>query len=213
MIHGYSVNEHRIIKQDITEKFKYDQEYITNGYGSIPDKVVNMAHLRLGVLGGIIGDLKSPSILEVGYGNGAFLSVCQQSKLFSKVYGFDINGIDVPMGCEFINDIYSKPFDIVCFFDSLEHFQNIYDIKNLKSKYVYISLPNCHNGLDDEWFTNWKHRKPNEHLWHFNKDSLSTFMTSIGYDTMFMSNIEDSIRQSSVESHNILTGMFVNASY
>ena len=66
--------------------------------------------------------------------------------------------------------MFNQFYDIITFYDSLEHFEEIEFVKKLKCNYICISVPNCHY-KNDEWFRNWKHRKPNEHLWHFNSKS------------------------------------------
>jgi hypothetical protein len=84
---------------------------------------------------------------------------------------------------------------------------NIYDIKDLQAKYVVVSLPHCHN-FSDEWFENWKHRKPNEHLWHFNAPALINFMSEVGYEVINITNLEYTIRKNNEDYTNILTGVF-----
>jgi len=78
----------------------------------------------------------------------------------------------------------------------------------LKCSVVCISVPNCHY-KDDEWFENWKHRRPNEHLWHFNKESLVKFMKRMGFVLCSYSNLEDTIRKNNDQIEtNILTCVF-----
>jgi primosomal protein N'' len=89
----------------------------------------------------------------------------------------------------------------------LEHFDNIYEIKNLKTKYVLISVPECHHP-SDKWFEEWKHRRPDEHLWHFDKNALQNFFAEIGYEMVAISNIEDAIRKPVTSLSNILTCLF-----
>ena len=96
---------------------------------------------------------------------------------------------------------------MITFFDSLEHFEDIEFVKDLKCSYICISVPECHY-YDDEWFENWKHRRPNEHLWHFNHGSLVKFMYRMGYILISGSNIEDTIRKNNKEESNILTCIF-----
>ena len=103
--------------------------------------------------------------------------------------------------------MFIEKYDVVCFFDSLEHFDNIYIIKELKTDYIFISVPWCHN-FSPDWFKSWYHRKPNEHLWHFNKESLLNFMSELGYNCIHTSNIEDTIRKNNKEYSNILTAIF-----
>ena len=66
--------------------------------------------------------------------------------------------------------------------------KNIYDIQKLKTKYIYISVPQCHY-ISDEWFLNWKHRRPDEHLWHFNLNSITNFMKEIGFNIVSISSM------------------------
>jgi hypothetical protein len=92
-------------------------------------------------------------------------------------------------------------------FDVLEHFDDIYTIKKIKTNYFIISIPECHY-FSDEWFTSWKHRKPDEHIWHFNSKSLINFMNEIEFEVVCFSNVEDVIRKSNDNHSNIMTGIF-----
>lgn len=204
MLENYEKLHNGVIKQKEKNPFKYGFDY-SNNYNKLGELGLRMGYLRLGY---ILGTIQSPinKILDVGYGNGDFLKVA--TEIIPNCFGSDVsNEYNLPTKCTYINDIYSKKFDVVCFFDVLEHFDNIYDIKNLKTDYIVISLPHCHY-ISDEWFSKWKHRKPDEHLWHFNKDSLIKFMDEIGYNPISISNIEDTIRKPEGELSNILTGIF-----
>ena len=87
-------------------------------------------------------------------------------------------------------------------------FEDIEFVKDLKCRAVCISVPHCHY-TSDEWFEKWKHRRPDEHLWHFDKDSLVNFMERMGYIMVSCSNLEDTIRKNPPqEETNILTCVF-----
>jgi hypothetical protein len=159
-----------------------------------------MAGLRLGYLVSKLGYWPK-SILDVGYGNGDFLRICK-NKIDS--YGNDISGYPVPEGVTFVKNIFERHYDVICFFDVLEHFEKIDFVQNLKCDYIFLSLPWCHN-FSDEWFLNWKHRRPDEHLWHFDEKSIKNFFNEMGYETIDYSNIEDLIRVSNEDYPNILT--------
>lgn len=206
MIENYSVLANGIIKQIkiFNNIKKYDVNYIKDRYDSYKDLSINMSYLRLGYLLGNINE-NINSLLDVGYGNGDFLNVAQN--IIPTCYGHEINNYNIPNKCNFIENIYTNEYDVVCFFDVLEHFKNIYDIQKLKTKYIYISVPQCHY-ISDEWFLNWKHRRPDEHLWHFNLNSITNFMKEIGFNIVSYSNIEDIIRKSSDNNTNILTAIF-----
>jgi hypothetical protein len=66
--------------------------------------------------------------------------------------------------------------------------------------------------LSAEWFESWKHRRPNEHLWHFNDESLKKFVESQNYEFVNSTNIEDCIRKTNYNYPNILTSIFKNKS-
>jgi hypothetical protein len=204
MLDNYIRLDNGVIKQDKVDKIEYTPGYINNSYNNYGIKTTQISHLRLGYILGALGKVPN-SILDVGYGNGEFIKTCSQ--VIPNCYGNDVSGYPIPEGVLFVDDIYSQQFDVVCFFDVLEHFDNIYDIKQLMTEYVVISLPNCHFP-SDEWFEGWKHRRPNEHLWHFNAMSLMNFMGEIGYKTLDLSNIEDIVRPGVDASPNILTGIF-----
>jgi hypothetical protein len=204
MLENYEKLPNGVIRQINVEKFTYDIDYVSK-YNSYGDKGAQLAGIRLGYLMGSLGHGIS-SILDVGYGNGNFLKVCSKKHL--NCFGHDISNYPLPEGVEFVDNITHKHYDVICFFDVLEHFEDITIVKNLDCDYIYISVPNCYNSNDDEWFENWKHRKPNEHLWHFNLDSLNNFFNEMGYKAIAGSNIEDFIRFDSNHNNNILSVIF-----
>jgi hypothetical protein len=210
MIKNYTKTTDGVIRQNVffNKIKKYDIEYITTNYDTYGELRMQMAFYRLGYL---LGNLKHipKSILDIGYGNGDFLKACLS--IIPECYGHDITNYQLPDSVQFIDDIHSKHFDVITFFDVLEHFEDIEFVKYLKCDYIVVSLPWCHY-FSDEWFENWKHRKPDEHLWHFNSESLTAFFNRMGFDLISMSNMEDSIRKdySAIQNDypNILSGVF-----
>jgi len=207
MIDNYEQLENGVIKQiDKTDIVKYDIDYVDNRYNSYGDLSIRMSYLRLGYIIGSLGFIPN-SILDIGYGNGDFLLV--GSDIIKKCYGHDVSSYPLPIkeNIYYTEHPYDSEYDVVTFFDVLEHFDDIYDIKNLKTNYIVVSVPDCHY-YDDDWFMNWKHRRPSEHLWHFDRHSLINFMNEIGYDCISYSNIEDTIRKNNQPYSNILTASF-----
>ena len=202
MIENYEILENGLIKQkSILNKIRtYDYDYVNSSYNQYGEKGSQMAGLRLGYLVSKLGYWPK-SILDVGYGNGDFLKICK-NKIDS--YGNDISGYPVPEGVTFVENIFERHYDVICFFDVLEHFEKIDFVQNLKCDYIFLSLPWCHN-FSDEWFSNWKHRRPDEHLWHFDEKSIKNFFNEMGYEMIDYSNIEDLIRVSNEDYPNILT--------
>ena len=206
MIENYEILENGLIRQIkfVNKIQEYDVDYVNERYNQYGEKGPQMAGLRLGYLIGVLGFVPK-SILDIGYGNGDFLKVCQQG--IEKCYGNDISDYPVPDGVTFVENIFNKNYDIISMFDVLEHFEDINFVKDLDCSYVYVSLPWCHN-FSDEWFLNWKHRRPDEHLWHFNDKSIKLFFDEMGFDLLNYSNIEDIIRKPTDENTNILTCIF-----
>lgn len=204
---NYEILSNYVIHQkEIVNKLQtYDNNYVDERYNSYGEKGMQMAYLRYGFLRGVLKQ-NIDSILDIGYGNGDFLRVCKDT--ISHCFGNDVSNYPLPTRCNFIDDIFSRSFDVVCFFDSLEHFEDISFVKRLKTSYIYISVPLCPTDNIDDEFMNWKHRREDEHLYHFTKDSLAFFMYENGFKLVKYSDVEDTIRIPSTSKQNILSGIF-----
>lgn len=202
LLDNYARTPEGVIYQVEHTKFVYDETYIGRAYGSAPREA--MSNLRFGYLIGSIGHVPQ-SLLDVGYGAGDFLRVAQ--KIVPEVYGYDIAPVyplsDIPV----VGSLFDRPVEVVTFFDSLEHFEDISVVRHLKTEYVCVSLPWCHY-FSNRWFEHWKHRKPDEHLWHFNHESLIAFMKKMGFEPLNYCNIEDTIRKTGDDWSNILSAVF-----
>lgn len=201
MLLNYKRNSDGLIYQVDKSIITYDTEYVNtryNTYGILNDL---MSNLRLGYVIGSIGKIPD-SIMDVGYGNGSFLSSC--STLINSCYGYDVTGYPIPESSVFVDDWISHKVEVLTLFDVLEHMEDPYILKNCQADYLIISLPWCHYH-SSEWFSSWKHRRPNEHLWFFDETSIFNFAKAIDYEVINFCNIEDSIRRSTNDDPNILT--------
>lgn len=204
---NYKIHSNGVIQQkEIVNKLQdYNIDYVADRYDSYGELSKRMAYLRYGFLKSICKDVRS--ILDVGYGNGDFLEVCK--KTIQRVGGNDITHYPLTKGVNFEYKPTDNYYDVICFFDSLEHFEDITFVKDLKCEYIYISVPLCHyDKLGPEWFMNWKHRREDEHLWHFDKNSLKHFMEDMGFEIIVYSDVEDVIRTPIDDNQNILTAIF-----
>lgn len=220
MIENYEILNNGIIKQINIQPFTYDVDYHNQRYINIHTQCLNMSYLRYGTIMSILelredffGDKCSPikNILDVGYGTGEFLQICNEAG--KNCFGNNIVQMPLPSNVQFVEDIFKEKYDLITFFDSLEHMSDINFLHKLQTKYIAISVPWCHN-INDEWFRNWKHRRENEHLWHFNENALRTFMGEQGYSELLITHVEDIIRKPDDPSlPNILTGIFIKDSH
>jgi hypothetical protein len=202
----YELVEHGIIHQKDAVKIKYNYEY-SDKYNNYGEKANYLSYLRLGILLSHLQEDKPTSILDVGYGNGSFLDAAKNA--IPHCYGFDVSDYPVGEGITRMETMFDRHYDVVCFFDSLEHFDDIHFIDRLDCNYIFISVPWCHH-FSEEWFQNWYHRRPNEHLWHFNDVALTSFFQKYGFEKVYLGNFEDTIRKNpTVAPHsNILSGIF-----
>lgn len=181
----------------------YDESYLKpytkyNFYG--------MSCLRLG---NILNSVPMVSnVVDFGYGNGDFMRVCKNAEI--NISGYDISHHNVD-GVPIITfeKLINGSWGMVTFFDSLEHVPDYSFLKNLNTSYIVISAPECHWKQDDGRFLSWKHRKPHEHLHHFNRDSCTSMMKDMGYKCIDISNVEDSIRGTLQGVPNIFTSIFI----
>ena len=215
MLSNYVKLDTGAIRQQIITPYVYDTEYVDtryNQYGVLCDM---MSHLRYGFIVGSIGKIPN-TILDVGYGNGSFLKITNNAGV--KSYGTDVSNYPLD-NAEFVNfsDVKDKHFDVITFFDSIEHFESLDFVNDLNCSYICISVPNCNynmiastqgDSVADKYFEAWKHRRENEHIWHFDINSLPNTMKQYGYTAINSVYIEDIIRKPADSYHNILTMMF-----
>jgi 2-polyprenyl-3-methyl-5-hydroxy-6-metoxy-1,4-benzoquinol methylase len=206
--HGYHyrITTLGVIEQIDPEPYTYDEAYSaiydTEAYSRQSDL---LQALRLGFAVAALG--RPPRmLLDVGYGNGAFMRMARQ--YVPVVNGMDITGVQVPEGCSRVTDYYYH--DVVTFHDCLEHIHNLSFLGTLPAGVVVISLPYCHVDTQGvEWFSNgYKHRKPNEHVRHFNDKSLEALMAHYDWRMVAKGHHEDIVRKSTHGLPNILTMAF-----
>jgi hypothetical protein len=163
-----------------------------------------MSQLRYHMIVKAIGEFNS--ILDFGYGNGSFMRYCHgQGK---NVSGYDVSDYPVPKGSVKVTDPDSIEVDVMTFFDSLEHLQTknlVSFLNNKKVKHFVISVPWMHESMGSWWFENWKHRRENEHIHHFDAHGLISLLTHCNCSIVHVGNDEDKIRTPFSNLPNILT--------
>jgi hypothetical protein len=200
-LENYELNKDGLLYQVSKKTFLYDIDYVKNRYDKYGELSNYISNLRLGYILGVV-DITIKSIMDIGYGNGSFLKTCK--KIIPNCYGYDIHKYELSDDIVFVEDWINQEVDVVTFFDVIEHFDDPYIIKNLKTNYIIISVPWCHNFRKD-WFMEWKHRRPDEHLWFFNEKNIFDFAKSINYEIINYKCLEDVVRGPLNEKNNILT--------
>jgi hypothetical protein len=162
-----------VFQTDLTVTMSYDAAY-AHQYDLRP--VAEMSDLRWAFIASRLNLPASSRVLDVGYGNGAFLKRAKAAKM--SIFGIDLHHED--FGIPIVGFDTEQDYDLVCFFDSIEHFPDFAPIYRLKTRHVIVSIPNT----PDFILTTprkWRHFKPGEHLHYFSPDSLDTLMRNWGF--------------------------------
>jgi hypothetical protein len=160
----------------------YDQEYL--------DKYKELAKTELGqkiykTRWDLIKKyIKQGTLVDYGCGPNAFNNA--GPKEFEK-YGYDVNpNVKFP-------DLPYQPWDIVTFWDSLEHIPDFYDVIRLfKAKWLFISTPNLESVITP--VTEWKHYRPEQHIFYFDKYSLRIILKALDYEIIEINHEEGALR-------------------
>tara|TARA_R110000824_G_scaffold12226_7_gene53565 strand:- start:3047 stop:3736 length:690 start_codon:yes stop_codon:yes gene_type:complete len=217
---SYIIDESGVITQVDPKPYVYDQQYL-DYYEGLKERTIRLGFMRAGYINGYLqSHLKRPvkSILEFGYGSGSFLDAAKKSGIES-CNGTDIQHFPLPDGCSFLNrkEVFDGTFDVVAMFDVLEHIETLQFLELLKTKYLFLTVPLCkYNSIlgsekANEWFEYWRMRRPNEHIHHFDEESLVFKMAEYGYRVApdSLTYMENPIRLREGESgHNVFTMIF-----
>lgn len=153
-----------VFQSDLHVSMVYDASY-AHQYDHRPHE--EMSRLRWEFIQQHLALPEGSKVLDIGYGNGAFLKHAQRAGM--EIFGIDLHGED--FGVPEVT--YSSPigYDLVCFFDSIEHFSEFDKILGLNAGHVVASIPDPPELLLSQPHR-WRHYKPGEHLHYFSRDSL-----------------------------------------
>lgn len=207
--HSYKVDEtgiHQINPQPFVYDANYCATYDTEAYRTGNE---NLQNLRLAFIIGAFGAIPE-SLCDVGFGNGAFLK--KAKSMIPKLYGKDVSGVEIE-GVEMVDNY--PVCDVITFHDVLEHIHDLSFLSFLMCDMVVVSCPCCHAYFktefieeEIEWFTSWKHKKPNEHVHHLNLLTLEALMKKHHFKKVAVSFHEDLVRTPVDGRANILTMAF-----
>lgn len=209
MIENYEVDRFGVIHQIDIEPITYDKAYISY-YEDLSDRTIKLGYQRLGWILGMLGEIPR-SVLEIGYGTGTFIEAAQITRVATCV-GCDIAQFPLPNGVDFMDweQSLNCPWDLVAMFDVLEHIPDLSFLERLDTKHLALAVPYCRwKELGDDWLRNWRMLLPNEHLHHFDRESLVALLAHHGFNCLTLNSFEDGIRlRPGEEGPNVICGFF-----
>lgn len=200
----YRITDDGVIHQLRPQPFIYDAEYSaiydTESYRRQSD-ILQSARLAFA---NACHGRPIKSLIDSGFGNGAFLSFAKQS--VESATGLDVTDVMVPDGCFKTDRLF--PVDCCTYFDVIEHIHDLHFVRYIPAETIVISLPYCHyHAAGAEWFETWHHRKVNEHVHHFDLNALTRFMYDNDWKRVAWGS-EDIVRKPRDARQNILLAGF-----
>lgn len=144
-------------------------------------------------------DAGPPTLLDVGIGDGAFLRAVETLS-WLRPYGCDIN----PAGIAYLiergqlaNFDAPASFDVVTFWDSLEHIRDPRPALAAAAHVAIVSIPIFTDAADA---VTSKHFRPDEHFWYFTRHAFSVFADQEGFDVVDILATETAIGREGIET-------------
>lgn len=209
MLDNYHLDELGIIHQTTWRPKVYDTQYLSY-YEGLHERTIKLGYQRIGWVLGLLGH-RPESVFEIGYGMGTFLEAAALAGV-PFCAGNDVARYPLPASCTFVEweEALQRPWALAALFDVLEHIPDLSFLGRLQARALAIAVPYCRwRELGDEWFRTWRMRLPDEHVHHFDPDSLCALMQRHGYGCTNRNTFEDGLRLRPGETGpNILCAFF-----
>jgi hypothetical protein len=209
MIENYHLDEMGVIHQTNWKPKVYDTEYLAY-YEGLHERTIKLGYQRLGWVLGLMRRLPS-SVLEIGYGLGTFLEAASLAGVRCCA-GCDVARYPLPAGCVYLDweAALAENWELTVLFDVLEHIPDLSFLDRLSTSNLAVAVPHCRwRELGDDWFRTWRMRLPDEHLHHFDTESLCELLRGHGYRCTDLNTFEDGLRLREGETGpNIICGFF-----
>lgn len=147
-------------------------------------------------------DAHPQTVLDVGIGDGAFLRAAAAQVPFGLV---ELKGCDInPLGVEYLEQHgqlaqldQEGGFDVVCFWDVLEHLEDPRVGLRAAKTVALVSIPIFESQLHA---LRSRHFKPGEHLWYFTRRGFLAFADQEGFDCVDILATESAIGRDGIET-------------
>lgn len=180
MLDNYHIDRFGVIHQKSWRPKVYDHAYLSY-YEGLHDRTIKLGYQRFGWVVGLLRR-RPESALEIGYGLGTFLEAAALARV-PEYAGCDVAEYPLPPRCTFIGweAALARQWDVTALFDVLEHIPDLSFFDHLATSTLTVAAPYCRwRELGDEWFRGWRMRLPDEHLHHFDPDSLCALLNHHG---------------------------------
>lgn len=119
-----------------------------------------------------VKEIEPKTVLDYGSGPGWF-------RAFRPDYVEHVDTYDIGQFPQ--TGIRRDVYDLITFWDVIEHIKNLSSLSSLwtKTKYVALSIPIRYKGLK---LKEWKHYKPGEHFHYFSEETIKGYFRSIGFE-------------------------------
>lgn len=212
MIDNYRIDAFGVIHQVNFTPITYDKEYISY-YEDLSDRTIKLGYQRMGWILGLMRRLPT-SVLEIGYGTGTFIEAAEIARV-PDCAGYDIARYPLPDGVRFVEweAALTRRWDLVAMFDVLEHIPDLSFLSRLQADHLALAVPYCRyrelGAGGEAWFRDWRMLLPDEHLHHFDPDSLNALLEHHGYGCETLNTFEDGMRLRPGEAGpNIISAFF-----
>ena len=163
---GYEY-KHGFIHQCERKEYNYDVDY--KGRQSTN---VAMSFLRIGWLSASVPfeELREFNVVDVGSGNGEYAK-CAKT-VFKSVSEYDLSGETISR-----RELMETNWDLAVFSDVVEHYPDLNEFLEIPWEYAQVSFPETPDVESFEELKNWRHFKPNEHLWYMTGEGFIEWAT------------------------------------
>jgi hypothetical protein len=179
----------------------YDQGYFDR-YAAQADSRVGRSLMaaRVRLVKSWLGDVafSAAPVLDVGIGSGAFIEAAWGAGC--DAVGYDVNpaGVEWLTGRGLFRDLYADgPFQVVTFWDALEHIRDPREALAACSGWVFVSLPIFR---DAEHVLRSKHFRRDEHYHYWTRSGFARFADACGFRVLDITATETALGREDIET-------------